>query len=106
MMITEAFVSFFAFTLLLSHLSATSMRKLVGYKGYVDFALHGSVLFLFFGTSTDGLIQAEAAAILFSLWLRAYQWMWGFERFSARKLRFVRYAGRLTRHELSTQSNG
>lgn len=94
MIAAEAIVSFCAFALLINHFSSRTMRRLVGYKMWVDFALHGSVLFLFFGTSTDGLIQAEAAAILFSVWLRLYQWIYGFERFDARQLRWRRFSGR------------
>lgn len=95
-MLGEAIVSFAAMALLLSHLSNRTFRRLVGYKGYVDIALHGSVMFLFFGTSTEGLIQAEAAAILFSVWLRTYHWMFGFERFDYRQLRWRRFAGRFS----------
>lgn len=95
-MLAEAIVSFAAMALLLSHLSNRTFRRLIGYKGYVDIMLHGSVMYLFFGTSTDGLIQAEAAAILFSVWLRMYCWMYGFERFNVRQLRWQRFAGRFT----------
>jgi len=90
----EALVSFAAFFLVISHLSQRAVRRLVGYKGWTDLALHSMVLFLFFGTSTEGLIQAEAAAIMFSLWLRAYKWAFGYERFDYTKLRWQRYAGK------------
>jgi hypothetical protein len=95
-MFAEALVSFFAIQLLLSHFSNSTMRKIIGYKGYVDVCLHGTVMFLFFGTSTEGLIQAEAAAILFSLWLRVYAKLFGFERLhrNGLKLAWVRYPGR------------
>lgn len=95
MWFAEALVSFAAFFLLITHLSAHTVRRLVGYKGWTDLVLHASVLFLFFGTSTEGLIQAEAAAILFSLWLRVYRWAFGYERyFLAHGWR--RYAGRFS----------
>lgn len=94
MWFAEALVSFAAFFLLMSHMSPRAVRRLVGYKGWTDLVLHCTVLLLFFGTSTEGLIQAEAAAILFSLWLRAYRYAFGFERFDYRKLRWQRYAGR------------
>ena len=96
MWFAEALVSFAAFFLLLSHVSKRTMRRLVGYKGWTDTVLHGSVLVLFFGTSTEGLIQAEAAAILFSVWLRAYAYACGYERFNWQRSRWVRYAGRFT----------
>jgi len=91
----EALVSFAAFFLLITHLSARTVRRLVGYKGWTDVVLHGAVLFLFFGTSTEGLIQAEAAAILFSVWLRAYRWAFGYERHSIAH-GWRRYAGRFS----------
>lgn len=94
MWFAEALVSFFAFFLVVSHMSPRMVRRLVGYKGWTDLCLHSLVILLFFGTSTEGLIQAEAAAILFSLWLRGYKWAFGFERFDYRKLRWQRYAGK------------
>lgn len=94
MWFAEALVSFAAFVLLLSHVSKQGMRRLVGYKGWTDAVLHTSVMLLFFGTSTEGLIQAEAAAILFSVWLRVYAYACGYERFDWSRMRWVRYAGR------------
>jgi hypothetical protein len=92
----DAFVSFFAMYLIISHLSARSLRRLVGYKGYVDAVLHVSVIYMFFATSTEGLLQAEAAAIMFSLWLRAYRWASGFERYNVAERRWMRFNGRFT----------
>lgn len=96
MWFAEALVSFAAFMLLLTHVNKRTMRRLVGYKGWTDLVLHSCVLLLFFGTSTEGLIQAEAAAILFSLWLRAYRWACGYEHFDWSRQRWVRVAGRFT----------
>lgn len=93
MLFAEALVSFAAVYLLLSHLQPRGTRRLVGYKGYVDVVLHTSVMALFFNTSTEGLIQAEAAAIMFSLWLRAYAWAFGYERYIRTRRAWVRYAG-------------
>lgn len=93
MWFAEALVSFAALMFLLTHVSPQTMRRLVGYKGWTDLVLHATVLFLFFGTSTEGLIQAEAAAILFSLYLRGYRWAFGYERFSVAH-GWRRYAGR------------
>lgn len=94
MWFAEALVSFAAFFLLLSHVSRRTMRRLVGYKGWTDLVLHSLVLMMFFGTSTEGLIQAEAAAILFSVWLRVYRWACGYEVYNWSRYRWVRYAGR------------
>jgi len=89
-----AFVSFIGVVLLSTHLKSKWMRRLVGYAGWVDLTLHGSILALFLGTSTLGLLQAEAAGIFFSLYLRAYRWHQGYERITTRG--WVRYAGRAT----------
>lgn len=94
MFLIAALVSFASFMLLISHVSARAMRRLVGYKGWVDVCLHSTILFLFFGTSTDGLLQAEAAGILFSVYLRAYAWIIGYEKLH--NGRWVRYAGKFT----------
>lgn len=93
-MFVAAFVSFISFALLLTHLSQTTMRKLVGYKGFVDIVLHSTILYMFFSTSTMGLLQAEAAGICFSLYLRFYSWAFGYERIH--DFRWVRYAGYFT----------
>jgi hypothetical protein len=96
MLFAEALISFMAMQLLLSHLSNSTMRKLIGYKGYLDVLLHGSVMYVFFGTSTEGLIQAEAAAIMFSLWLRLYAKLFGYERMvrNGWRITWVRTPGR------------
>lgn len=93
-MFVAMFVSFMGVALLLTHLKPTTMRKLVGYKGFVDVFLHGAILYLFMGTSTMGLLQAEAAGICFSLYLRAYAYAFGYERLHDFKWR--RHAGRFT----------
>ena len=96
MIFAEALVSFAAFFLLLSHLSSRAMRRIVGYKGWADLVVHGSVIMLFLNTSTEGLIQAEAAAVIFSVYLRLYVWAFGWEKFDIKQLRWRRFAGRFT----------
>jgi hypothetical protein len=91
-MFTMMLISFTGFWLLASHLSPQTMRRLVGYKGWVDVVLHCTIIFMFIGTSTDGLMQAEGAGILFSISLRAYRYFMGYERLTARG--WQRYAGR------------
>lgn len=86
-------ISFASFWLLASHMSPRGMRRLVGYKGYVDVVLHCTIIFMFIGTSTDGLLQAEGAGILFSISLRVYRWVFGYERLTTHG--WQRYAGRL-----------
>lgn len=97
-MILAAFISFFAFFMLTRHLEDQTMRRVLGYVGVVDCVLHGTVFWMFFGTF-QGLMQAEAAAILFSLYLRWYRWAWGFERYTSwhGRLCWVRTVGRLSR---------
>lgn len=88
-MLSAALVTFAAFWILTRHLSPKTMRKVVGHKGKIDVVLHLTVILLFHGTFS-GLMQAEAAAILFSCYLLFYRWAWGYERGG------VRYAGRFT----------
>lgn len=97
--ILAACVSFAGIWFLLTHLPSRWMRRLVGYKGWVDLALHGSVIMLFFGTSTLGLLQAELAAIMFSVSLRIYRKLFGYEKLQRRGAKFVwmRYAGAIKR---------
>lgn len=98
-MILAAFVSFISFLLVLHHLPPKYFRRLVGYVGWADLILHGTILFMFLGTSTLGLLQAEAAGILFSLYLRTYRWAWGTERWELYNgtYKWVRRAGHLTK---------
>lgn len=96
-MVVAAFVTFFSFLLVLNHLPSHWMRRLVGYCGFVDIVLHVSIIALFLGTSTQGLLQAEAAGICFSLYLRGYRYLMGYERLEG--LKWMRYSGKLTRAE-------
>ena len=91
-MIAAAFVSFISFALLLSHLSPKLMRLLVGYKVVPDVLLHTTILILFLGTMS-GLLQAEAAGICFSLYLRLYAKLFGYTRFNWSTRKFDRYDG-------------
>lgn len=92
-MIAAAFVTFVAFWILTRHLSQQTMRRIVGYKGTVDVILHVSVIILFHGTFS-GLMQAECAAIMMSIYLLSYRKLFGYERRVSG--RWVRFAGRLT----------
>ena len=94
-MFVASFVTFCSFMLLISHMSPRMMRRLVGRKGMVDLVLHTTVIMMFIGTSTEGLLQAEAAAIMFSLFLRGYKKALGYEQWS-RKTGWVRIAGRFS----------
>lgn len=99
MFLTMALVSFSSFWLLLSHISPRVMRRIVGYKGWADLVLHVTVISLFLGGSTEGLLQAEAAAILFSISLRVYRRLFGYERLA--RDGWHRYAGIITAKALS-----
>ena len=98
MLFIATFVSFVSFMLLLQHISRSTMRKLVGHKGWVDVVLHLSILFLFFGTSTEGLLQAEAAGICFSIYLRLYAKLIGYSRFDWRQRRWRHFNGTLSNY--------
>lgn len=97
-MILAAFISFFAFYLLTKHISDQTMRRMMGYVGVIDVILHGTIFFMFMGTF-QGLMQAEAAGILFSCYLRWYRWAWGFERFGnwEGRMCWIRTTGRFTK---------
>ena len=94
MFMIAALITFTAIVLLLTNLGAHNVRRVVGYAGWTDFVVHGTIIFLFIDSSTLGLLQAEAAGILFSLWMRYYRWAWGYERLT--RGGWVRYAGRFT----------
>ena len=94
MFLVAALVSFFSVWLLLAHVSPAARRRIVGYAGWADVIVHSTVIVAFLGTSTLGLLQAEAAAILWSLWLRTYRWAFGYERLEGWK--WVRFTGRFT----------
>lgn len=83
-MFLAAFISFCSFMFIMSHISRKWFARLVGYKGWVDLLLHGSILWMFLGTSTLGLLQAEAAGIMFSLYLRGYAYFLPTQRWSWR----------------------
>lgn len=99
-MFVAAFVTFTVFLLLIHHLSAQAIRRVFGYALFIDITLHATILYMFIGTSTMGLLQAEAAGILFSLYIRFYRWGWGYERYThwpGRGLCWVRWSGKFTR---------
>lgn len=98
-MLIATIISFVSFVLILSHLQPRWLRVLAGYKAMTDLVLHGSILYMFFGTSTEGLLQAEAAGILFSLWLRSYRYLAGYALFDWKKRKLVRYTGVFNRDE-------
>lgn len=92
--IFAALISFLGISLLSTHIGHKGMRRVVGYCGWVDLTMHFSVIWLFMGTSTLGLLQAEACAVLVTCTLRLYRRYLGYERLSTRG--WVRYAGRWT----------
>lgn len=78
--IGAALITFFAFALLSTHLGRKGMMRVAGYAAYLDLIVHGSMIALFLGTSTLGLMQAELSAILFTVSLRTYRYFIGFSR--------------------------
>jgi hypothetical protein len=86
-----ALVSFASIALMLTHLSPRTMLRLVGYAGFVDVLLHSTILYMFVGTSTLGLLQAEACGIMFSVGLRLYRKLFGYMRL--KNFRWVTHPG-------------
>lgn len=89
--LAAALITFFGFALLCTHLSRESMQRIAGYAMWFDIVVHGSVIYLFMGTSTLGLMQAELSAIMFTVALRSYRYLRGFQRFE--RMRWVTYSG-------------
>lgn len=94
MFLVAALITFCVIVMLLTNLGAHNVRRVVGYPFATDLLVHGSIIYMFIGSSTLGLLQAEAAGLLFSLWMRYYRWAWGYERLT--KSGWIRYAGRFT----------
>jgi hypothetical protein len=92
-MISAAIGMFLALSLLLTHLSAQTKRRLVGYALFVDIGAFALCLTLFGGTGNERL-GAIGAAIGITASLHLYKWLFGYERLT--KDGWVRYAGVLT----------
>lgn len=89
--IGAALITFFAMALLAWHFAPSTKRKVAGYALLCDIVVHGTVIYMFFGTSTLGLMQAELSAIFFTITLRTYRYLFGYERLV--RGRWVQYAG-------------
>ena len=90
-----AFITYFAIFALTWHMSRTTCQRLAGYALLMDILIHGSVIWLFFGKSTLGLMQAELSAIFFTLTIRTYRWTHGY--LVLRSGRWVLYPGAIAR---------
>lgn len=80
LILASALISFASITLLMNAYCAPATRlKIAGqWAGRIDFIIHVTVILLFIGTSTLGLLQAELAAIMFTLYNRYfYRWYKG-----------------------------
>ena len=93
-MLSATAVTFVGILLLLAHLPPYWARRVAGYAGPIDLFLHGALIYMFIGTSTFGLLQAEATGVLISLTIRTYRWLLGYERLTRKG--WKRFAGRLT----------
>lgn len=89
--IGAAIITFFAMGLMTMHMSRSTLQRMAGYALWCDLLVHGTVLYVFFGTSTLGLLQAELSAIFFTLALRAYRYMRGYQRLEGG--RWITYTG-------------
>lgn len=93
--LAAALISFLGFSLLALHLQRRTLQRIAGYAMYFDIVLHVSVIYLFMGTSTLGLLQAELSAIFATCALRSYRVLIGYQRYE--QWRWVSYTGLLTR---------
>jgi len=78
--LAAALISFFSISLLMNaYLEPVTRYKVAGqWAGRIDLLIHGTVILMFMGTSTLGLIQAELAAIIWTLYNRYfYRWFRG-----------------------------
>lgn len=91
-----ALITFGSLALLCTHMSPRTIRRCLGYAVWIDIVLHGAILWMFLGTSTLGLLQAEAAGILFSISLRIGRKLIGYEKLTAKG--WVRYSGVLSKY--------
>lgn len=82
-----ALISFFSFALIAWHLKREQLQKLAGFALPIDLILHTSILAMFIGTSTLGLMQAELSAILFTLAMRGYRKLFGYQKLTRKGAR-------------------
>lgn len=78
--LAAALISFFSISLLMNaYLTPATRYKVAGqWAGRIDLLIHSTVILMFVGTSTLGLIQAELAAIIWTLYNRYfYRWYRG-----------------------------
>ena len=75
-----ALITFFAMFAMTWHLSRSTCQRIAGYALLVDITVHGTVLWLFLGKSTLGLMQAELSAIFVTLAIRGYRYLYGYQR--------------------------
>lgn len=90
-----ALITFFAMFCVTWHFERSTCQRIAGYALLVDIVLHTSVFYIFIGTSTLGLMQAELSAIFFTLTIRAYRWTHGYQ--VLRSGRWVLYPGAIAR---------
>lgn len=93
--LAAALISFLGFSLLCLHLRRTTLQRIAGYAMWFDITVHCTVIYLFMGTSTLGLLQAELSAIFATCALRMYRLLLGYQKLERGK--WVTYQGLLTR---------
>jgi len=76
--IGEALVTFGGIWMLSGHLTEQTKRRIAGRKALVDVCLHVTIVLLFHRTFV-GLMQAEAAGIMVSIYLRVWRHWYGYE---------------------------
>jgi len=76
--IAEAAVTFTGIWLLTGHLTEQTKRRIAGRAALVDVCLHASIVILFHRTFA-GLMQAEMAGIMVTMYMRTWRKWYGYE---------------------------
>lgn len=78
-MIGEALITFTGIWVLTGHMKEQTKRRIAGRIGVVDVCIHVCIIVLFHRTF-EGLMQAEAAGIMVSLYVRTWKKWYGYEK--------------------------
>ncbi len=78
-MIGEALITFTGIYVLTGHMKEQTKRRVAGHIGLVDVCVHVLIIVLFHRTF-EGLMQAEAAGIMVSIYVRTWKKWFGYER--------------------------
>lgn len=83
------------FAVMFHYMSGKTTRRLMGHPLLLILTWHVLPLVLFIGAPSL-LLQAEAAGLMLTFSTMTYRKLFGFERFSFKQRRYIRYAGVFT----------